>query len=215
MTEQKATHIRWHQGAITREDRERLNEHRGFTIWFTGLAASGKSTLAVATEEALYERGCRTFILDGDNVRHGLNKNLGFSPEDREENIRRLGEVAKLFRDCGIINLAAFISPYRKDRLTARLLLGDDAFVEVFVDCPLEICEQRDPKGNYKKARQGIIKSFTGISAPYEPPENPELHLRTDELSVAESVHKIMTYLTAKPYLTRASPARSYTPSGL
>lgn len=202
MTKQKAAHIYWHQGAITRKDRERLNEHRGFTIWFTGLSASGKSTLAVATEEVLYERGCHTFILDGDNVRHGLNKNLGFSPEDREENIRRLGEVAKLFRDSGIINLAAFISPYRKDRQIARSLLEEDSFIEVFVDCPVEICEKRDPKGNYKKARQGIIKSFTGISAPYETPENPELHLRTDELSVGESVHRIMTYLTTKQFIS-------------
>ncbi|TFH66148.1 MAG: adenylyl-sulfate kinase [Gemmatimonadales bacterium] len=202
MAKPEVAHTYWHQGAITRRDRERLNEHRGFTIWFTGLSASGKSTLAVATEEALYERGCHTFILDGDNVRHGLNKDLGFSPEDREENIRRLGEVARLFRDSGIINLAAFISPYRRDRQIARSLLEDDSFVEVFVDCPVEICEQRDPKGNYLKARQGIIKSFTGISAPYEAPENPELHLRTDKLSVGESVHRIMTYLTTNQFIS-------------
>ncbi len=201
MTIRKAEHVYWHQGAITRNDRQRLNGHRGFTIWFTGLSASGKSTLAVATEEALYERGFHTFILDGDNVRHGLNKDLGFSPADREENIRRLGEVARILRDCGLINLVAFISPYRKDRRMARSLSEDDSFVEVFVDCPVEICEKRDPKGVYQKARQGIIKSFTGISAPYEPPEKPELHLRTDQLSVGECVHRIMGYLKTNQYI--------------
>jgi adenylylsulfate kinase len=201
MAKHKATNVYWHQGAITRADRERLNNHRGFTIWFTGLSAAGKSTLAVATEETLYERGYHTYILDGDNVRHGLNNNLGFSPEDREENIRRLGEVAKLFRDCGIINMTAFISPYRKDRQDARKLGSNDEFIEVFVDCPVEICEQRDPKGAYKKAREGIIKEFTGISAPYEVPENPEIHLNTDKMSVEECVHVIMKYLTKKNYI--------------
>ena len=201
MAKHKATNVCWHQGAITRADRERLNNHRGFTIWFTGLSAAGKSTLAVATEEALYERGYHTYILDGDNVRHGLNNNLGFSPEDREENIRRLGEVAKLFRDCGIINMSAFISPYRKDRQDARKLGSNDEFIEVFVDCPVEICEQRDPKGAYKKAREGIIKEFTGISAPYEAPENPEIHLHTDKMSVEECVHEIMKYLIKKNYI--------------
>jgi len=201
MAKHKATNVYWHQGAITRADRERLNNHRGFTIWFTGLSAAGKSTLAVATEEALYERSYHTYILDGDNVRHGLNNNLGFSPEDREENIRRLGEVAKLFRDCGIINMSAFISPYRKDRQDARKLGSNDEFIEVFVDCPIEICEQRDPKGAYKKAREGIIKEFTGISAPYEAPENPEIHLHTDKMSVEECVHVIMEYLIKKNYI--------------
>ena len=201
MIEQKATNIFWHQGAITLSDRERLNGHRGFTIWFTGLSASGKSTLAVATEEALYERGYHTYILDGDNVRHGLNKNLGFSPEDRTENIRRIGEVARLLRDCGIINLVAFISPYRIDRQAARELNNDGTFIEVFIDCPVEICEQRDPKGAYKKARQGIIKEFTGISAPYEAPENPEIHLRTDEMSEEECVQLIISYLIKHKYI--------------
>ena len=195
MLEQKATDIRWHQGAITRSDRERLNGHKGFTIWFTGLSGSGKSTLAVATEEALYERGYRTYILDGDNVRHGLNKNLGFSPEERTENIRRISEVARLFTDCGIINLTAFISPYSKDRKAARLLHNVGDFVEVFVDCPLQICEKRDPKGVYKKARAGLIKEFTGISAPYESPGSPEIHLRTDRMSVADCVREIINYL--------------------
>ena len=201
MIEQKATNIFWHQGAITLSDRERLNGHRGFTVWFTGLSASGKSTLAVATEQGLYERGYHTYILDGDNVRHGLNKNLGFSPEDRTENIRRIGEVARLLRDCGIINLVAFISPYRIDRQAARELNNDGTFIEVFIDCPVEICEQRDPKGAYKKARQGIIKEFTGISAPYEAPENPEIHLRTDEMSEEECVQLIISYLIKHKYI--------------
>jgi adenylylsulfate kinase len=203
MTVQKATNIVWHPGKITRAKRERLSGHRGFTIWFTGLSASGKSTLAVAMEEALYEHGCHAYVLDGDNVRHGLNNNLGFSPEDRTENIRRIAEVAKLFRDAGVISLTAFISPYRSDRDSARKLAEDehDAFIEVFVDCPIEVCEQRDPKGMYKKARAGIIKEFTGISAPYEPPEKPEIHLRTDQLTVAESVLAAMDYLMKQNYI--------------
>lgn len=197
MSDQKATHITWHNGSICRADRERLKGHRGFTIWFTGLSASGKSTLAVATEVALHERGAHTYILDGDNIRHGLNKNLGFSPEDRKENIRRIGEVSKLFTDCGIANLTAFISPYRNDRAVARDLCRD-TFIEVFVDCPVDVCEQRDPKGAYAKARQGIIKDFTGISAPYEDPLNPEIHLRTDMLTVSQCVQTIMSYLEQK-----------------
>jgi adenylylsulfate kinase len=201
MTEPKATHITWHQGAITCTDRENMNGHRGFTIWFTGLSASGKSTLAVAAEKALYERGCRTYILDGDNIRHGLNKNLGFSPEDREENIRRIGEVAKLFRDCGVINLTAFISPYVKDRSLARNLGSGGEFIEVFVDCPVEVCEQRDPKGVYRKAREGLIKEFTGISAPYEVPENPEIHLHTDKMTVEECVETIIGFLLKNNYI--------------
>jgi len=201
MKVQKADNIYWHEGAITRREREHLNGHRGFTIWFTGLSASGKSTIAVATEEALYELGCRTYILDGDNIRHGLNKNLGFSPEDREENIRRIGEIAKLFRDCGIINMTAFISPYRKDRKAARELGNENEFIEVFVDCPIEVCEQRDPKGVYLKAREGVIKEFTGISAPYEAPESPEIHLYTDQMSVEECVDFILNYLLSHKYI--------------
>ena len=202
MTEQKATDIYWHDGAVTRSDRERHKGHRGFTIWFTGLSAAGKSTLAVETEKALFERGCHTYILDGDNIRHGLNKNLGFSPEDRTENIRRIGETAKLFRDCGIINLVAFISPYRKDRDSARQLGDEEEFIEVLVDCPVEICEQRDPKGAYKKAREGIIKDFTGISAPYEAPERPEIHLRTDKVCVEDCVGEILRYLEEHGYIS-------------
>jgi len=203
MTQRTATNITWHEGTITREDRERLNGHRGFTIWFTGLSASGKSTLAVATEEALFAKGHHTYILDGDNIRHRLNRNLGFSPEDRAENIRRIGEVAHLFRDAGIINLTAFISPYRKDRQAARDLSKNNNFIEVFVDCSLEVCEKRDPKGAYKKAREGIIKDFTGISAPYEAPENPEIHLHTDTHSVAECVRIILDYLVKHNYISR------------
>jgi len=201
MTEQKATNIQWHHGAIARADRERLNGHLSFTIWFTGLPSSGKSTLAVALEEVLFERGFRTYILDGDNVRHGLNKNLGFSPEDRTENIRRIGEVAKLFRDAGVISMTAFISPYRNDRQVARELSNDQSFIEAFVDCPVEVCEQRDPKGAYKKAREGIIKDFTGVSAPYEAPENPEIHLRTDKMSVKECVQVIVDYLIKNKFI--------------
>jgi adenylylsulfate kinase len=195
MAEQKATNIVWHQGAVTREDRAQLNGHRGCTVWLTGLSGSGKSTIAVDLEKRLLERGVRTYILDGDNIRHGLNKNLGFSPEDRTENIRRIGEVAKLFTDAGIVALTAFISPYRADRDQVRALMQPGDFVEVFVDCPVEVCEQRDVKGLYKKARAGEIKEFTGISAPYEAPEKPELTLRTAGQSVEESAKQILAHL--------------------
>lgn len=198
MSIQKATDIYWHVGEITCDQRAALKGHRGFTIWFTGLSAAGKSTLAVALDKALYEKGCHAYILDGDNIRHGLNKDLGFSPEDREENIRRIGEVARLFSDCGIITMTAFISPYRRDRQKARSLFEEGSFIEAFVDCPVDICEERDPKGVYKKARQGMIQSFTGISAPYEAPENPEIHLRTDRMSKEECVAGILEYLGEK-----------------
>lgn len=202
MTEQKANNIHWHHSNINRSDRERLNGHRGVTLWFTGLPASGKSTLAVALEQALHKRNCHTYILDGDNIRHGLNKDLGFSPEDRAENIRRIGEVANLLRDCGLINMVAFISPYLSDRKSARdLSKNDGSFIEVFVDCPVDVCEDRDPKGMYKKAREGIIKEFTGISAPYEPPRNPEIHLRTHEYGIDSCVQIILNYLIEKNYI--------------
>jgi adenylylsulfate kinase len=200
MIKSRATHIYWHYGDVNRLDRERQNGHRGFTLWFTGLSASGKSTLAVATERALYDNGYRTYILDGDNIRHGLNTNLGFSPEDRTENIRRIGEVAKLFTDCGVINLTAFISPYRQDRDKVRSIFSDGDFIEVFVDCPLDICEQRDPKAMYKRARAGEIKQFTGIDAPYEEPLQPEIQLRTDQLSLEECVKQILSYLNEHGY---------------
>ncbi|NOX89963.1 MAG: adenylyl-sulfate kinase [Calditrichaeota bacterium] len=195
MTVQKATNITWHPSLITKEDRERLLKQKGCVIWFTGLSGSGKSTLAHAVEEKLYKNGHLTFVLDGDNIRHGLNKNLGFSPEDRAENIRRIGEVAKLFADAGVITMTAFISPYRKDRDKARALLNEGQFIEVFVKVPLEVAEERDPKGLYKKARAGEIKDFTGIDAPYEEPLNPELVIDTSKLSLEESAQKVIDYL--------------------
>jgi len=202
MAEQKATNIVWHPGAVTRADRESLNGHRGCTVWLTGLSGSGKSTIAVELEKRLWDRGVRAYILDGDNVRHGLNKNLGFSPADRTENIRRIGEVAKLFTEAGMVAITAFISPYREDRDQVRALMPDD-FVEVLVECPLEVCEQRDVKGLYQKARAGQIKEFTGISAPYEPPAKPELALRTDRQSVDESVAAIVGLLAQRRVLSR------------
>jgi adenylylsulfate kinase len=195
MAEQKATNIVWHQGAITREDRQQLNGHKGCTVWLTGLSGSGKSTIAVELEKRLLERGVRTYILDGDNIRHGLNKNLGFSPEDRAENIRRIGEVAKLFCDAGLVALTAFISPYRADRDQVRAIMQPGDFIEVFVDCPVEVCEQRDVKGLYQKARAGEIKEFTGVSAPYEAPSAPELVIETSDQSVEKSALQILTYL--------------------
>ena len=204
MTQQKATNVVWHPGAVTREDRERLNGHRGCTVWLTGLSGSGKSTIAVELENRLWERGARSYILDGDNIRHGLNKNLGFSPEDRTENIRRIGEVAKLFTDAGMIALTAFISPYRADRDQVRALMREGDFVEVYVDCPLDVCEQRDVKGLYQKARAGQIKEFTGISAPYEAPLEPELTIRTHEQDVAESVRQILAYLERRGIVSAA-----------
>jgi adenylylsulfate kinase len=198
MTIQKATNITWHDGAITKPDRERLLQQKGVVIWFTGLSSSGKSTIARAVEERLFERGHLSYVLDGDNIRHGLNKNLGFSPEDREENIRRIGEVAKLFADAGFVTMTAFISPYRKDRDQNRGLLKEGEFVEVFVKVSLDEAENRDPKGLYKKARAGEIKEFTGISAPYEEPLNPELTLDTDELSLTQCQDVVLRYLDEK-----------------
>jgi len=195
MAEQKATNIVWHQGAVTRDDRNQLNGHRGCTVWLTGLSGSGKSTIAVHLEKLLLERGVRTYILDGDNIRHGLNKNLGFSPEDRTENIRRIGEVAKLFTEAGLVTLTAFISPYRADRDQVRAIMQEGDFVEVFVDCPVEVCEERDVKGLYKKARAGEIKEFTGISAPYEAPLKPELTILTAGQSVEASAQQIIEHL--------------------
>lgn len=195
MTIQKATNITWHDGAITKSDRERMIQQKGVVIWFTGLSSSGKSTIARAVEERLFERGHLSYVLDGDNIRHGLNKNLGFSPEDREENIRRIGEVAKLFADAGFITMTAFISPYRKDRDQNRGLLEEGEFIEVYVKVSLDEAEKRDPKGLYKKARRGEIQEFTGISAPYEEPLNPELTLDTDELSLTQCQDAVLRYL--------------------
>lgn len=203
MTVMKATNVHWHEGDITREDRHRLMGQKGVTIWFTGLSGSGKSTVAVALESTLYERGKLAYRLDGDNIRLGINKNLGFSAEDRTENIRRIGEIAKLFVDSGTIALSSFISPYQEDRDKVRQL-HDEAgvdFIEVFVDCSLEEAEKRDPKGLYKKARAGEIKNFTGIDDPYEAPENPEIHLHTDQMTLDEEVAMIIHYLESNGFL--------------
>jgi adenylylsulfate kinase len=179
-------------GYLTREDRERLHGHKGAVIWFTGLSASGKSTIARHLEKALYDIGCSTYVFDGDNVRHGLCSDLGFSPEDRVENIRRIREMVNLYVDAGIIAIAAFISPYRRDRESIRDLVGKDRFVEIYVECPVEICAARDPKGIYAKATAGIIKEFTGISAPYEPPNDPALVIRSHQEKPMKSAQQIL-----------------------
>ena len=197
----KATHVVWHPTKITKEDRQRLNNHKSCVLWFTGLSGAGKSTLATEVERELYNYGIRTYVLDGDNIRHGLNKNLGFSPEDRKENIRRIGEVAKLFVDAGLFALTAFISPYREDRDMVRAMLPKGEFIEIYVKCPLEVCETRDPKGLYKKARSGEIKDFTGISAPYEEPLHPELVVETDKQDIETSVRQVIDYLKANGYV--------------
>lgn len=196
----KATNITWHHHTISKDDRTERNGHRGAVLWFTGLSASGKSTVAQALQTVLFEHGSQTYVLDGDNIRHGLNKDLGFSPEDREENIRRIGEVAALFADAGMIVSTAFISPYRADRDKARSICKSD-FVEIFVDCAVSVCEERDPKGLYSKARAGEIPEFTGISAPYEAPEHPELTLNTADLSVEACVGAIIAYLQERGIL--------------
>jgi len=202
LADQKATNIIWHQSEVNQAAREELLKQKGVVIWFTGLSGSGKSTIANQVANVLHQLGKLTYVLDGDNIRHGLNKNLGFSPEDREENIRRIGEVAKLFADAGIIATTAFISPYRKDRDKAREILEDGRFIEVFVDCPLEVCESRDPKGLYEKARAGEIKEFTGIDAPYEVPENAEIVINTNDLDLAASTQKVIDYLSDKGTLS-------------
>lgn len=202
MTQRRSTNITWHEGHVTRSEREQLLGQRGATIWLTGLSGSGKSTIAVAAEKALVERGCLAYVLDGDNIRHGLNKNLGFSPDDRTENIRRIGEVAKLFTDAGVLVFTSFISPYRSDRDAVRSIMADGDFIEVYVAASLETCESRDVKGLYAKARAGEIPDFTGISAPYEAPERPELVLDTNRQSVAESVGALVGYLERKGFLS-------------
>ncbi|OES45650.1 adenylyl-sulfate kinase [Domibacillus iocasae] len=193
--------IVWHEQSLTKEERRQKNKHHSAVLWFTGLSGSGKSTVANAAARRLFDLGVSTYVLDGDNVRHGLNKDLGFSDEARKENIRRIGEVAKLFVDGGQLVFTAFISPFREDRDTVRALLGKDEFIEVFVECPIEKCEARDPKGLYKKARAGEIPEFTGISSPYEAPEKPELIVNTDQYSVEECVDQIIGYLKEKNML--------------
>lgn len=191
----QAANLRWHQPAITRAEREALNRHKGAVIWFTGLSGAGKSTLAHAVEERLYRQGCRTFVLDGDNIRHGLCSDLGFSPQAREENIRRVGELAKLFMEAGTIVLTAFISPYRIDRERARSMVPHGDFVEVYCNSAIEVCEQRDVKGLYKKARAGLIPHFTGISSPYEPPLKPELVVDTGGEALNSCVTQVLAAL--------------------
>lgn len=197
MTEQKASNVHWHEGEVTRADRGRLLGHGGATVWFTGLSGSGKSTVAVALEKALHGRGKLAYRLDGDNVRLGINKNLGFSAEDRTENIRRIGEIAKLFVDAGVIVLSSFVSPYRADRELVRRLHQDAgmAFLEVHVEVPLAVAEQRDPKGLYRKARAGQLKNFTGIDSPYEEPEAPEIRIDTTAMTVEQAADLIIDRL--------------------
>jgi adenylylsulfate kinase len=188
----KKNNVTWFNGYVSREDREKAHDHKGAVIWFTGLSASGKSTIAHIVEKQLHERGCSTYVLDGDNVRHGLCADLTFCQEDRAENIRRIGEMVRLFVDAGIIVLTAFISPYRQDRQQVRSLLSDGQFLEIHVDCPPEVCATRDQKGIYQKAQAGIIKEFTGISAPYEPPENPELVIQSHEEDAKAAAKKVV-----------------------
>ena len=193
-----STNIVWHQATVTRARREAQNGHRGAIIWFTGLSGAGKSTLAHAVEEQLHQQGCRTFVLDGDNVRHGLCGDLGFSKDDRVENIRRVGEIAKLMMEAGIIVLAAFISPYRKERRQVRGMVAHGEFIEVYCDAGLEVCEGRDVKGLYQKARAGQIQEFTGISSPYELPISPELIVSTGHLEVSQCVQQVMNELSKR-----------------
>lgn len=203
MTEQKATNVHWHEGEISRADRNTLLKQKGATLWFTGLSGSGKSTVAVALEKKLHQLGHLSYRLDGDNIRLGINKNLGFTADDRKENIRRIGEVAKLFVDSGVIVLTSFISPYRADREIAREAHAKEQmdFIEVFVDCPLDEAEKRDPKGLYKKARAGQIKNFTGIDDPYEAPDRPEVHLKTAELTLDQEVELLLGELKKRGIL--------------
>jgi len=217
MAEQKATNVTWHDGEVSREDRYQLLRQKGATIWFTGLSGSGKSTIAVALETALFYNSKMSYRLDGDNVRLGINKNLGFSEQDRKENIRRIGEIAKLFGDAGVISLSSFISPYKSDREEARRLhnAAKLPFVEVYVDCSLAVAEKRDPKGLYRKARAGEIKNFTGIDDPYEEPERPEIHLHTDKMTLEEEVAIIIDYLRlngiiGSQYFTRVDDASEF-----
>jgi len=199
----KSPNVVYHKSSVTRPRRETLNGHRSINLWFTGLSGSGKSTLAHAVEERLHLMGCRTYVFDGDNVRHGLCSDLGFSREDRAENLRRIAEMVKLFVDAGVISLTAFISPLEEDRKKVKEIIGPEDVIEIFCNCPLEICEQRDVKGLYKKAREGKIKNYTGISAPYEPPENPDLELFTGYQSIDECIERIIKELVRRGIIFR------------
>lgn len=202
------SNVVWHHATVTRPRREDQNGHRSVSLWFTGLSGAGKSTVAHALEERLHQRGCRTFVFDGDNVRHGLCADLGFSEDDRRENIRRIGEMTKLAVEAGIIAMTAFISPFQSDRRRVRSLMNEGDFVEVYCRCPLTVCEERDVKGLYGKARRGEISEFTGISSPYEEPEQAEIVIDTHKLSLDESVAVIENYLEQHGYITPLEPAR-------
>lgn len=194
-------HIIWHESLVTGRDRHRLNKHKSGVLWFTGLPASGKSTIAHHLEKELYDRGIRAYVLDGDNVRHGINSNLGFSREGRRENLRRIAELSKLFVDAGVVVLAAFVSPFKEDRLFVREIVGDGCFFEVYVKCSVDTCEKRDPKGYYTKAKAGTIKEYTGVSAPYDVPENPDVEINTEDLDVETAVRKILEYLADRKFI--------------
>jgi adenylylsulfate kinase len=194
-------HVVWHETLVNRLQRNRLNKHKSGLLWFTGLSAAGKSTIAHHLEKDLFDRGIRCYVLDGDNVRHGLNNNLGFSREDRKENLRRIAEVSKLMVDAGLVVLAAFISPYREDRAFVKNTVGEDHFFEIYVKCSVETCEKRDPKGHYKKAKEGIIKNFTGVSAPYEEPVEPDLLIDTEALDVESSVQNVLELLDNRKFI--------------
>ncbi len=198
----KTENVVWHNATVTRERRQKLNGHQSFVLWFTGLSGSGKSTLAHAVEERLHQMNCRTFVFDGDNVRHGLCSDLGFGEEDRKENIRRIGEMTRLFVEAGVITMTAFISPFREERERVRELFGDGEFIEVYCDCSLETCEQRDVKGLYAKARAGLIPNYTGISSPYEAPETPEVRVHTDTESLDESIDRVLGYLQERKLIS-------------
>jgi adenylylsulfate kinase len=194
-------HVVWHENLVSRNDRNRINKHRSGIVWFTGLSAAGKSTIAHHLEKELFDRGIRAYVLDGDNVRHGINVNLGFTREDRRENLRRIAEVARLFADAGLVVLSAFISPFREDRDFVREIVGVDNFFEVYVKCPVEVCEKRDPKGLYKKARAGIIRNYTGVDSPYEEPESPDLIIDTNDLDVESSVQSVLALLEERKFI--------------
>ena len=203
MDKPKSENITWHAEGVTRAERETVRGHRGAILWFTGLSGSGKSTLSTELEQRLLERKCATYLLDGDNVRHGLNRDLGFSPADRSENNRRIGEVAKLFADAGVLCLCAFISPYRADRARLRANMSPGDFIEIYVRASLAVCEQRDPKGLYKKARAGQIPDLTGIGSPYEEPEHPDILVDTEHATAEENVERMLNYLVTQGYINR------------
>jgi adenylylsulfate kinase len=197
----RSNNITWHHSSITKQKRHLMNGHKSCVLWFTGLSGSGKSTLANAVDQALHREQYRSYVLDGDNIRHGLNRDLSFGAEDRKENIRRIGEVAKLFVDSGVIISSAFISPFLADRELVRKMFEPEEFIEIYLECPIGVCEDRDPKGLYKKARNGEITDFTGISSPYEPPIHPEITIESDKMTIDQSVRKIIAYLKNKKIL--------------